>query len=692
MFSEDIGYWSHIAGAVGYAVLAGLGYPAWRHGRIPGWLIGAALLSAVTMLLYMIAGQGGYDPRALIALNGAFYGIWSLALVSMLRHVTQAVAPRLLGWPLFCIWLGVSTVSMLHALRSPAEAAHMAAIWNMVLLAIPAIVCLEQVFRNAHGGYRPAIRLFAVGLIAIFGYDFYLAAHSLLFREIDLALWQARGLAHAISTLVIMAGLSRLPDQPRLALSRNVAFYTTSLTGAGIFLSLMALGGYYLQIYGGDWGNVLQVTLVFAAMLGTLTLFSSSSSRAWLKVMINKHFFNHKYDYREVWLRLIRVLSQPITEEGEVYQRALKAVTNIFQSPGGSLWICQDGRAYVPIYTENMSLPDDAWEDVSSEFLQVMREEDWVFDLGSSHVQDPHSATLPAWLSHMERPWLIMPLNNEDQLLGFIALARPVTPSSLTWEDLDVLRTVGRQLGNFLARHQAAEQLAQSKQFDAYHKLTAFIMHDLKNLIAQQALVVQNAAKHKENPAFVEDAINTIDNSVQRMSGLLKKLQQQTEQVEVVPRLISLSKILMEAVKKCKDIRPIPSLRLQGSELLINADHDHLVMIFVHLVRNAQEATAETGFVDIRMHSVDGNAIVEVEDNGEGMDQTFLQTRLFRPFDTTKSGKGMGIGAFQAREFIRSLGGDITVLSSRGNGTTFTISIPLAAAQDPAHELSKVAS
>ena len=50
-------------------------------------------------------------------------------------------------------------------------------------------------------------------------------------------------------------------------------------------------------------------------------------------------------------------------------------------------------------------------------------------------------------------------------------------------------------------------------------------MHDLKNLIAQQGLVVENSAKHKENPAFVEDAIKTIENSVNRMSNLLRKLQ-----------------------------------------------------------------------------------------------------------------------------------------------------------------------
>ena len=49
-------------------------------------------------------------------------------------------------------------------------------------------------------------------------------------------------------------------------------------------------------------------------------------------------------------------------------------------------------------------------------------------------------------------------------------------------------------------------------------------MHDLKNLIAQQSLVVRNAAKHKDNPEFIDDAIATVDNSVNRMNRILDQL------------------------------------------------------------------------------------------------------------------------------------------------------------------------
>src|SRR5690606_6109652 len=146
---------------------------------------------------------------------------------------------------------------------------------------------------------------------------------------------------------------------------------------------------------------------------------------------------------------------------------------------------------------------------------------------------------------------------------------------------------------------------------------TAFIMHDLKNLIAQQALVVENAAKHRDNPEFFEDAIRTIDNSVARMSNLLKKLQQ-NEPSEL--RSLELHRVLMEAVKKCKEQRPVPSLRLENTDLRVNADHDRLAMTLAHVIRNAQEATKAQGFVDVTLRHENGSAIITVEDNGAGMD------------------------------------------------------------------------
>ncbi|EQD40367.1 sensor signal transduction histidine kinase, partial [mine drainage metagenome] len=114
------------------------------------------------------------------------------------------------------------------------------------------------------------------------------------------------------------------------------------------------------------------------------------------------------------------------------------------------------------------------------------------------------------------RLWLVVPLICQNELIGFVVIGPPLAAVRLSWEELDLLRAAGRQVASVLAFEQAAERLAEAHQFEALNRLSAVLMHDLRHLIAQQALVVQNAGRHRGNPEFFDDAILTIDNSVKR--------------------------------------------------------------------------------------------------------------------------------------------------------------------------------
>src|SRR6185369_6437743 len=98
-----------------------------------------------------------------------------------------------------------------------------------------------------------------------------------------------------------------------------------------------------------------------------------------------------------------------------------------------------------------------------------------------------------------------------------------------------------------------------------------------------------------------------------------------------------------------------------------------LVSALEHAIRNAQDATRDTGTVRLRIESRDRRVALHVCDDGVGMSPEFVRERLFRPFDTTKGAAGMGIGAYQAREYARELGGNVEVQSAPGSGTRFTI-------------------
>jgi signal transduction histidine kinase len=112
----------------------------------------------------------------------------------------------------------------------------------------------------------------------------------------------------------------------------------------------------------------------------------------------------------------------------------------------------------------------------------------------------------------------------------------------------------------------------------------------------------------------------------------------------------------------------------------VSADRDRLAAVIEHLVQNAQEATPADGHVTLRV-SGDGEwALIEVQDDGSGMDAEFIAERLFKPFDTTKGNAGMGVGVYESREFVQALGGEISVESAPRRGTVFRVKLPAMAA------------
>ncbi len=107
-------------------------------------------------------------------------------------------------------------------------------------------------------------------------------------------------------------------------------------------------------------------------------------------------------------------------------------------------------------------------------------------------------------------------------------------------------------------------------------------------------------------------------------------------------------------------------------------------MVLTHILHNAQDATGKDGTIRV-MLDLDaraGRVLVDVIDNGCGMSPQFIRERLFTPFDTTKSARGMGIGAYQTRAFARDHRGDVEVESRLGARTRFRIWLPLAAREE----------
>ncbi|SMF01887.1 signal transduction histidine kinase [Alteromonadaceae bacterium Bs31] len=615
-------------------------------------------------------------PEHFLAAETLHYAFWLFALLKNTEVFCASCLPKTYKNSIYiaCALASALAVYALSAGISQVTAEKLL-IWQGIIFSIAALLGIEQLYRNVIN-YR-LIKLISLSLSIIFIFDAYLFAQSLIFLHLDSDSWQARGAVSMAASLFMTIGVVTF-NQPtmqsaKLTLSRPAVFYTTSLTIAGALLSVLAIGGYYVEIYGGNWGTVIYTLLLAFGITLIAAAFSSRTAREKTKVLINKHLFSHKYDYRAEWLRLINQLSQP-TGPDEMHARAIKVVADLFKSDGGALWV-KRGKILVPVRQVNVSIDiTEMIEPLSSPFCSELIQE-WVFSPNSpSAALAQHNDQLPGWIQEIDDVWMVVPLLNEKSLVGFMVLTAPHDRTTMNWEDLDLVKTVGRQVASYIERHEQSELLAESRQFDAFNKLSAFVMHDLKNLIAQQSLVVKNAEKHKDNPAFVEDAISTINNSVLRMNNLLRKLQHnEPEEITVFP----VKQVLIEAIKRCQKSKPLPTLRNIPTEWRIKADMDSLIMVFTHIIQNAQDATDDEGFIDISVQ-LDFNIVsVCIEDNGSGMAPDFLQSRLFKPFETTKTGKGMGIGMYQAKEYAQSLGGNIAVESSPGEGTTFIITLPV---------------
>jgi putative PEP-CTERM system histidine kinase len=280
---------------------------------------------------------------------------------------------------------------------------------------------------------------------------------------------------------------------------------------------------------------------------------------------------------------------------------------------------------------------------------------------------------LPTWLLGSKNAWLVVPLLLGDELQGFVVLSRPLTALNLNWEVLDLLKTAGRQAAGYLAQMEATEALLDARKFEAFNKMSAFVVHDLKNIVAQLSLMLKNAERLHDNREFQQDMLLTVESSLEKMKRLMLQLREGAkppggsrgvELTPIVRRLVAMAR----AQGRTLEVD-------EGEHLFTRGHDDRLERVLGHLVQNALDATPASGRVWLRTARSAGSVLVEVGDTGAGMTEEFVRTQLFRPFSSTKA-SGMGIGSFESAQYIRELGGSVDVASRLGEGSVFTVLLP----------------
>jgi putative PEP-CTERM system histidine kinase len=545
-------------------------------------------------------------------------------------------------------------------------------------LAVLGLLLIEQFFRNSNEGELWATKHLCIALGMIFIYDFFMYAEALLLQHLDQTFWQARGVVITMAAVPMAISMGRLRRNQDAAparsfhLSRHVAFHSLTLMAAGFYLIGMAIAAYFIRYLGGSWGGLLQITFLCAAGLLLVVLLFSGQIRSRTRVWLSKNFFSYKYDYRVEWLQFTQKL---VSGSNDVPLSITVAIADLAKSPGGILWgRTSSGHLSTLTHWEMAHPGSDANLEAIAHWLE---ENEWIIDLQEwRRSPDVYSnLELPKALTEIPKARLLIPLLYGEKAQGILLLKESEHVHELNWEDRDLLKVAGRQAASHLAQYQADQALVESRQFEAFNRLAAYVIHDLKNILAQLSLTVANAQKHKHNPEFIDDMIGTVDNSVNRMTKLMTQLRSGTEFAD--QQEIELSSLLKTVVNEAGLRQPAPELVDNEQYCVVNCDSERLHSVFGHLIHNAQDATDKNGRISVRLETQPGYASIEIEDNGKGMEESFIQHRLFKPFDSTKGLTGMGIGAFESRDFIRNLGGEILVQSTVGEGSKFTVRIPI---------------
>jgi putative PEP-CTERM system histidine kinase len=651
-------------------------------------------LTVTALWALAVAGIGSRDLVERVA-EGLRNIAWLAFMYALERRDRAAMEERargvtaVYGVAVLLVLVGIGLAIASAAIVDPAApaSADSARLLMHMMVAVSALVLVHHLYGAVAPDARSGIRLVIVALATMWGLDLALYSTAYLTGQWPDWLLITRGLVLVLLAPVFALAVQRNGDW-QLQLSRTVAWQTISLAALLLYFGVMVLATSAIAAIGGANVRVAQTAFVFGSTTALLTLLSSPWLKAWAKVQLAKHLFQHRYDYRAEWQRFTDTLGKPGDDALPLDTRIVKAIADLTDSPAGLLLMPDEAGLSVSV---SWNWASDEWPGMSGDAALATHLADTarIIELDAIRADRAFADDLsaaPEWMLALPNAWALVPLHHFDRLAGVILLARPPVDRALDWEDFDLLRLAGRQAASYLAEARSQSALADAQRFDEFNRRFAFIMHDIKNLVSQLTLTARNAERHADNPAFRADMIVTLRESAGRMNELLARLSQHHggESGAIVP--VALVALLQRIAARHRAQHPV--MTVAPRETFAMADPARLEQVLAHLVQNAIEASPPAEPVTLALSGKDGAATIDVIDRGCGMTPAFVRDQLFKPFVSTKAG-GFGIGAFEARQLAAAMGGTVEVTSREGEGTRFRVT--LRAAEAPAQTLEAAA-
>lgn len=648
-----------------------------RNNTLAGRLmLVASIFTFTSLLLGALQQLNGFERYYVLIAETLVFPAWALLLITTRENITTwaSLYRHKKIFDFMGIWGVASLVFWWLSFYTGSRDKYLFLLF--LIFNLWTLVLLEQLYRNAEVKAKWALLPLVIALGTINVFEFILFAQASMLNVIDENLWSIRSIIALIAVPFLVISTKRMKDwSVNVFISREVVFYSSILMITGLYLLVMAFVGYVLNYIGGAWGGMFSMAFLVLGGVVLAGLLITEKLRREVKVFITKHFFANKYDYRVEWLNLIEQLE--VGDNVDYYNTTLNTICSTLKVERGLLLKKHAIGNYQVLSSRNIESSEQLMQEVGV-IDEYCLNNAWVIDIAEYQQVNKSYADLFIDTAVFKSlgVGIIVPVIVNEIIYGFFLLSSPEgNKRLLNWEDRDLLSAVSKQLSHYITLNEASDALSQAKQFDAFNQMSAFLVHDLKNVQAQLGLISSNAVKHRNNPAFIDDVFETVHSATERLDKMLQQLR--NKQVEASDkRTVSLSALIDKVMQQRNiDLPQVTSALNCDYELEIN--QEKFSSVINHLIQNAQEATRDDGWVKISTSYTPNHFQLEISDNGEGMSENFIQQRLFKPFDTTKGNAGMGIGVFEAKQFIEELGGQLLVRSKPQQGTVFKVLIPM---------------
>ncbi len=541
------------------------------------------------------------------------------------------------------------------------------------------LIQLENTLRSSSGSKRWQIKYVVFGIGAIISFFIYLASQALLFSTINIISIPLTSSVILISSSIMALFIvrHRLMDVD-IFISRYVIYNSMTIVIVGLYLLSVGVITQGIRYFNIPLNYFFATLFVFMSALFLVILLFSASLRRRIQLFINRHFYSHKYEFRDKWMESIERISAKGSID-EVVKTFAEMISETMEPKQIYLWL------YDTVSQNYLS----GSEGLAEECKRINQSHPLIKHIRGNKepflINDPAQKVISAeeykdieFLTSKTATVLCSPLIADDEIIGFILLGEDIAGESYGQDDFQLLKAISTQAAVRIKNIRLINEIMSIKEIEAFGRMSSFIMHDLKNLTNSLSLVSQNAKHNINNPEFQQDAIKTIDATVKRMQMLINRLSGVPKGLEIKKRSTDMKGIIGNAIKKItlSGVNNVSIVEKIDNLPQISVDPHAMEMVFLNILKNAYEAIDRDGKIIVHAALDNRNVCVTISDNGGGMPNEFIEKKLFKPFKTTKNG-GLGIGLFQCKAVVEAHGGGIEVESEVGKGTVFRVRLPI---------------